>query len=97
MAEYARTRGELSELKARLNELKEQIRAMNEQRNDDEAGRPEKPPSRRLTDPSTYLRAALRCGDLRDYSDIIQACNAQLFDRGLEDPSRALLPPPEWG
>ena len=75
MAEYARTKGELSELKARLNELREQIKTMKEQKKDDEAGRPEKPPSRRLADPSTYLRAALRCGDLRDFNEVIQLCN----------------------
>ena len=30
IAEYAKTRGELSELKERLNELREQVKAMNE-------------------------------------------------------------------
>ena len=37
----------------------------------------------------------LRCGDLRDYSDAIVLSTNKITDRGLDDPSRGLLPPPE--
>ena len=68
MEEYAKTKGELSDLKARLNELRDQIKEMNGRRAIDEVDRPKAPSSRRLMEPSTYLQAAVPAGNVRGYA-----------------------------